>query len=343
MSRRRVERAALYACAACAALTLAACAPAARAGGGTPLPLHSVVDVPLDGQSRRFASQRLDGATGTLFIADFDGGRVVVFDTQTDRVVKVIRDLPTAQEILAVPELHRVYVSEPGTYEVAAIDTRTYDVVARMPGGRYPAGMAWDPVHRRLYVSDVIGETETVIDTTSNARIATIPLGGAAGGSQFAPSENLVYVNVRTTRELVAIDPASDAVVARYPIAGCADNTDLLVDDVHRLAYIACRGSARLVTFDLRSHRMREAVAISAGPSALAWDAAASLLYVASERGTISMFSTAGGRLRKTAEGALADDAHSVAVDAATHRLYFPLHDAAGRPVLRVMLFAMRR
>ena len=329
MSRRPAERA-LRTFAGCAALAFAACTPAARAGAGSPLLLHSVADVPLEGQSRRFASQRLDAASGMLFVADFDGARVVVFDTHANRVVKVIRDLPTAQDILAVPELHRVYVSEPGVYEIAAIDTRTYAVVARVPGGRYPAGMAWDPVRRKVYVSDVIGETETAIDTTHDARVATIPLGGAAGGSQFARSENLVYVNVKSTNELVAVDPASDAVVARYPIADCADNADLLVDDVARLAYIACRGNARVVTFDLRTHRVRESNATGAVPSALAWDAAASLLYVASERGTISVFSTTGGRLRKVAEGALADDAHSVAVDGSHEVLDLRLTDRLG-------------
>ncbi|HEY6236737.1 MAG TPA: hypothetical protein VIW69_16680 [Candidatus Elarobacter sp.] len=261
------------------------------------MPLQIIVDVPLDGQSRRFESQALDAKTGMLFIADFFGGRLVVFDTKANRVVKVIRDLPSAQEILVVPELHRVYVSEPGAYEVAVVDATTYAVVARLPGGRYPAGMAWDPVRQKLYVSDVIDETETVIDAGRNARIATIPLGGEVGSSQFARSENLVYVNVKTKNELVAIDPVSDTVVARYPLTGCEDNVGLLIDDANRLAYIACRGNARLVTFDLRSHRQREATSTGADPDALAWDATASLLYVACERGTISIFTASGGRL----------------------------------------------
>ena len=188
----------------------------AHAGAKTPLPLplHIIVDVPLDGQSRRFASQALDAKTGMLFVADFFGGRMVVFDTKTNRVVNVVRDLPSAQAILVVPEQHRVYVAEPGAYEVAVVDATTYAVVARLPGGRYPAGMAWDPVRQKLYISDVIGETETVIDTRRNARIAMIPLGGEVGNSRFARSENLVYVNVKTHNELVAIDPALDTVVA---------------------------------------------------------------------------------------------------------------------------------
>jgi DNA-binding beta-propeller fold protein YncE len=317
-------------------LALAACAPAAL-HAGAPLAVHVVADVPLGGESRRFESQSFDAKTGMLFIADFAGGRVVVFDTKTNRVVRIVRDLPSAQGILVVPELHRVFVSEPGAVEVAVIDETTYEVVARFTAGRYPSAMAWDPVRRKLYISDVIGQAETVIDARNNMRSATIPLGGEAGNVQFDRSENLVYVNVKTTNELVAIDPVLDAVVARYPLAGCRENAGLLIDDRNALAYVACRGNARLVTFDLRSHRQREAKPTGAEPDALAWDAATSLLYVACEGGTVSIFSVAGGRLRKMAEGVLAGDAHTVAVGTATHRAYFALHDAADRPVIRVV------
>jgi YVTN family beta-propeller protein len=317
-------------------LAAAACAAAAPRRTEAPLPVRIVADVPLDGQSRRFEAQSFDATTGMLFIADFAGGRVVVFDTKTNRVAKIVRDLPTARGILAVPELHRVFVSEPGAIEVAAIDATTYEVVARFTAGRYPSAMAWDPVRRKLYVSDVIGQGVTAIDTRNNTRTAMIPLGGEPGNVQFDRGENLIYVNVKTTNELVAIDPALDAVVARYPLAGCAGNVGLLIDDRNALAYVACRENARLVAFDLRSHRQRESKPTGAEPDALAWDAATSLLYVACERGTVSIFSTSGRRLRKVAQGALADDAHSVAVDSATHRAYFVLHDAAGRPVIRV-------
>ena len=85
---------------------------------------------------------------------------------------------------------------------------------------------------------------------------------------------------------------------------GCADNVGLLIDDLHRLAYVACRGNARLVTFDLRSHRQRETQSTGADPDALALDAAASLLYVASERGTVSVFRVDRGRCDSKRKGA---------------------------------------
>jgi len=70
----------------------------------------------------------------------------------------------------------------------------------------------------------------------------------------------------------------------------------------------------------------------------LAMDGTAKRLYVASESGTLSIFDMAN----PTAPVALGDvfvgkNAHSVAVDPATHRLYLPLADAGGKSVMRIL------
>jgi hypothetical protein len=43
------------------------------------------------------------------------------------------------------------------------------------------------------------------------------------------------------------------------------------------------------------------------------------------------------------AEGFAAAEAHAIAVDPRTHRLYLPLEDVDGKPVLRVAVWAGRR
>jgi hypothetical protein len=51
----------------------------------------------------------------------------------------------------------------------------------------------------------------------------------------------------------------------------------------------------------------------------------------------VSVFDESGKALQKVAEAKLADGAHTVAVDQATHRVYFSLENVDGRLVLRVM------
>ena len=44
-----------------------------------------------------------------------------------------------------------------------------------------------------------------------------------------------------------------------------------------------------------------------------------------------------GIRLTRIAQGFVHLNAHVVAVDPATHRIYFPLQNVGGRPVLRIL------
>jgi len=70
----------------------------------------------------------------------------------------------------------------------------------------------------------------------------------------------------------------------------------------------------------------------------LAFDPGMKRLYAASEPGTVAVFAVAADRsVAELGRGFVGPNAHSVAVDPATHRVYFPLADVDGRPVLRIM------
>jgi hypothetical protein len=59
-------------------------------------------------------------------------------------------------------------------------------------------------------------------------------------------------------------------------------------------------------------------------------------LYVASESGVVSVFDEHGAGLEPVGEYD-APHAHSIAIDPATHRVYLPLENVNGKPVLRIM------
>jgi YVTN family beta-propeller protein len=314
-------------------VTAMLCAP--MAGYGDPsLPLSPVGSVALPGAATRFDYESLDPKTGLLFIAHLAASEVVEFDVKTNHVVGTIPDVSRVHGVLAVPELGRVYATATGANEVAVIEARTAKVIARVAAGTYPDGMAFDPDERKLYVSDERGDTETVIDTSSNTRIATIPLGGDVGNSQYDSRGRRVYVNVQTTGELVAIDPTRDAVVARYRVPGCKSNHGLRLDNAHRRAYIACEDNATLVVFNLGTLRTETSLPIGPNPDVLAFDESRSILYIATESGIVSMFKAESRGLKKIGEGFLGKNAHIVAVDQRTHRVYFPVLADTGPKML---------
>lgn len=302
------------------------------------LPLRVLSDVPLTGGTTRFDYQSLDSSTGRLYIAHLGSDLLTVFDVNKQTVVGDVKDLKRVHGVLAVPALHLVYASATGSNELAVIDDQSLSIIARVPAGDYPDGVAYASKANKIYVSDLHGKTDTVIDAKTNQRLTTIPLGGGAGNSQYDSVSEHIFVTVDGKEELAEIDPNTDQVVARYPLTGCKGSHGLLIDSEHRLAFAACEDNSKLVVFDLQTKKATATLSVGADPDVLAFDAGLQRLYVSAESGIITIFDERDRGLQKVGEGMFAPNAHSVAVDSSTHRVYFPLQNINGKPVLRIAL-----
>jgi len=300
-------------------------------------PLQQIADVPLGGNTTRLDYESLDPGRHLLFIAHLGDSSVIVFDTQAQRVVKRIPHISKVHGVLAIPELGRVYASATGTNQVVAIDEGTLQVIARAPGGVYPDGMAYAPDVHKLYVSDEHGDTDTVIDVRTNTRTATIPLGGDVGNTQYDPVTRHVFANVQTREQLAEINPETDRVITRTDLPGADGNHGLLIDPRQHWAFIACEDNHKLLVLNLGTRKIIRSFEVGADPDVLAYDPALGYLYVAAESGIVSVFKSGGGQIEKVADVRLGPNAHVVAADAGTHKVYFPLKNVDGRTELRIM------
>jgi len=302
-----------------------------------PLSLQPVTDVPLGGNTTRLDYATLDPQRHLLFIAHLGDSTVIVFDTEANRVRSRVAGLSKVHGVLAIPELGTVYATATGTNEVAAIDEATLKVTARAAGGIDPDGMAYAPFAHKLYVSDEQGGTETVIDVRANKRVATIALGGEVGNSQYDPATRHVFANVQTRRQLVEIDPATDRVIARIDLPGADGNHGLLIEPQQRRAFIACEDNHKLLVLDLETRKLTDTFDVGESPDVLAYDPGLGLLYVAAESGVVSFFRAGHGLSAPAGAVLIGPNAHVVAVDPASHRIFFPLRNLGGRTMLRIM------
>src|SRR5437773_5170705 len=165
------------------ACTLAGPSVEARWSGAIPpastaeAPLRVVADVPLPGSASRFDYQSLAPASGRLFISHMGAGQLVVFDVRAGRVIANLDGFPTVTGVLAVPVEHRAYASATGDHAVVVVDDSALQIVARVPGPRFPDGIAYAPEERRVLVPDGPGRRDAVFAGTSNSAVAQIQVG----------------------------------------------------------------------------------------------------------------------------------------------------------------------
>ena len=91
-----------------------------------------------------------------------------------------------------------------------------------------------------------------------------------------------------------------------------------------------------LGVLDLDAKRLGHIYPVGREPDVLALDPTRQRLFVGAESGVISAFDVRGDSL-VALPNYHAPHAHSVAVDPATHLVYAPLENIAGKPVLRIL------
>src|SRR5256884_2350248 len=169
--------------------TLAGPAVEARWSGAIPpastaeAPLRVVADVPLPGSASRFDYESFEPAAGRLLISHMGAGQLVVFDVRAGRVIANLDGFPTVTGVLAVPVEHRVYASATGDHADVVVDDSTLQIVARVPGPRFPDGIAYAPEQRRVFVSGETGGGGFLVGVETDTRGAWSGGCGGEGGT----------------------------------------------------------------------------------------------------------------------------------------------------------------
>jgi YVTN family beta-propeller protein len=110
------------------------------------------------------------------------------------------------------------YVANAFDNTVSVIDTASNRVVATIPVGTFPDGVATTPDGSRAYVTNEFDATVSVIDTASNKVVATIPVGGNPSGVATTPDGTHAYVTSSNFGTVSVIDRASNTVVDTIPV-----------------------------------------------------------------------------------------------------------------------------
>jgi len=303
---------------------------------GPALPLRLVGDYPLTGNANRFDYASIDEHRGIMWVAHMGDGSVVAFDVKSNRVTLTVPLGSGASVRGIVAAGGDVYAAAQGLGAVVVLDGANGRRLATVPAGDVD-GLAYDPLTQRIFVSDESGGRDTVIGTRTHTIAGNVALGGEAGNTQYDPVSRHIFVGVQTRDELAEIDPAALKIVRRFALPGCSSSHSVAIDASERAAYVGCQHNARLVRLDLRTGLVTGSGGVGIGVDVLALDPGLHRLYAASESGVVSVFDVANGALTRVAQAFLHLNAHVVAVDPATHRVYFPLSSVGGKPVMRVM------
>lgn len=312
-------------------------------GCGTDVPLDDgllvdVADTPLVGNPTRFDYQEIDPAKSQLVVAHMNDAAVLVLDLADGSLKTQLPGIPTPRGVAIGDDVGLIFVTSTPSHLVV-IDNTTLEEVARVETGTAPDGDAWDPDDRIVGVSDQgDGALSLIADAGMGARTA-VPLGSETGNVVYDAGRKQFWITVvaGSANRLVEVDPVTAAVTTTLDLAGCAGAHGLRLHPDGGSAFVACEDNDTLARVDLASGTVSLA-ATGAGPDVLSIDPGLAWLYVAAESGDVTIVDLAQPGVSVVGYTHPGDNAHTVAADPATHRVFFPLpRGDAGTPILRVM------
>jgi DNA-binding beta-propeller fold protein YncE len=337
-----------------AAVSFAGAAACQACGGGAPttgapavtptatgkLPLALVSEVPLPGGSTRFDYQDLDPGPGHLVLTHMNDGSVVIADLKDGSVLKELKGIPVARGVVAADDVGIIFVTS-SPDQLVLIDSKSLAEIKRVTTGRAPDGVAWDKTHKMVGVSDQQDGALSILPDSGSGVRKQVKLGSETGNVVYDAARGWFWITVvgaSPPDQLVAVDPTTAKVAATIALPGCDGAHGLRIHPDGQSALIACEGNDTLARVDLGGAHAVTTAKTGSGPDVLAIDPGLGWLYVAAESGDLTIFDLNKAGVVLVGHDRPGDHAHTVAVDPATHRVFFPIMvGPKGTPVLRIM------
>lgn len=201
-----------------------------------------------------------------LFVANGGNGTVRVLDGETFGILKIIDELPDADNVRLDPVAGLIYVGY-GDGGLAIIEATNANLVARIPLAGHPESFQLERHGARIFVNVPDARQVAVVDRDQRAVTATWPMREVQANFPMAldESNHRLFIGCRRPARLVVLDTTNGRVVTDREIPG--DTDDLFYDARRKLIYISCgKGVVDVVEqISAEEYRSRKRVATRAG------------------------------------------------------------------------------
>ncbi|MGH9208408.1 MAG: choice-of-anchor tandem repeat GloVer-containing protein, partial [Acidimicrobiales bacterium] len=160
------------------------------------------------------------------------------------------------------------YVTNTSSNTVSVLATATNTVVATVPVGGAPEGVAVTQDGQHAYVANAGSNTVSVIDTVANTVAATVTVGGKPKGVAVAPDGKHAYVTDSGSGTVSVIKTSTNAVTATVGVGANPFGVAITPDGTH--AYVTNSGSSTVSVIATASKTVVATVTVGLTPKGVA-------------------------------------------------------------------------
>jgi DNA-binding beta-propeller fold protein YncE len=275
----------------------------------------------------------VDSVRHRLFVSR--ATHVQVFDLESGKAAGDIANTPGVHGIAFAHDLNRGFTSNGIVDSVTVFNLETLAPISVVKiSGHGPDAIIYDAPSKQIYTFNGRSNNATVIDASSAREVASIDL---PGRPEFAVSDGAgrIFVNLEDKSLVAVIDVAKGSVQSTWSLAPCVEPTGIALDAPRHRLFSACHNERLIVTDSVTGTRVAE-LPIGKHVDAVAFDPFTSLVF-SSNGGSADVTVVSGDSSdHYVVRGSLAtaNGAKTMALDAATHRIYVPAMGASGFEIL---------
>ena len=190
---------------------------------------------------------------------------------------------------------------------------------------------------RLVYVANGDARLATLIDPEKRVTVGIIHLPGKPEFSALDPQTGLLYQNLEDINSIAAIDLSKRLIAGQWSLAPCEGPSGMAVDPEQRRLFAVCSGNAKLVVFDLDTHRVITSLKIGGGPDSVAFDPGLHRIYSAGRAGKLTVIQQDGPDAYRVLDNINTHyGAHTLAVDPATGTVFMAYASLLAHPRIAV-------
>ena len=249
------------------------------------------------------------------------GTRMQVLDVETGKVIGELQDTPGIHGVALAPGLGRGFTSNGRDSSVTIFDLKTLAALGRVPVGRNPDAIIYEPVTKRILVFNAGGRSATAIDAASGTVAGTVALDGAP---EFAVADGhgKVFVNLEDSSAVAGFDAKTLKVESRWPLVGGEGPSGIALDRVHHRLFSVC-GNEKMVVLDSRTGKVVATLPIGKRPDGAEFDPGTGLAFSPNGEGTLTVIhEDSADKFSVVGTVTTQRGARTMALDPKTHRLY---------------------
>ena len=259
------------------------------------------------------------------------GTQVEVVDLDSEKPVAKITGMKRIHGIAIANEFNRGYISDGGDDVVVVFDLKSNAVLQKVPAGKNPDGILYDPYSKRVFAFNGRSNDVTAIDAASGKVAGTVALDGKP---EFPASDGKgnVYVNIEDKSEIAQLDPQTLKVRKTWSISPCEEPSGLAIDLKARRLFSVCSNN-KMAVVDADSGQVVATVAIGNGPDAAAYDAASKLVFSSNGEGTLTVVRQDSPDKYTVLKNAPTErSARTMTLDQKTHKIYLSAAQLGAAP-----------